>query len=152
MTALPPDAVADLYRLVTELEQRLESTFAAHDAAIARKAATAKENARLQSELQQRSNDLIESLQQQTATADVLRAIASSPADVESALEAIVESACALCGAYDATVLLRVGDHLHYSAHHGPIPTGREGRPINRRWVTGRSVVDKVPVQVSDFW
>ena len=51
MTALPSDAVADLYKLVAELEQRLESSFAAHDEAIAREAATARENARLQNEL-----------------------------------------------------------------------------------------------------
>jgi hypothetical protein len=51
MTALPPDAVADLYKLVAELEQRLESSFAAHDAAIARQAATDAENTRLISEL-----------------------------------------------------------------------------------------------------
>ena len=38
MTALPPDAVADLYKLVAELEQRLETSFTAHDAAIARQA------------------------------------------------------------------------------------------------------------------
>ncbi|WP_249132936.1 GAF domain-containing protein [Bradyrhizobium sp. AUGA SZCCT0182] len=115
-------------------------------------AAIAIENSRLFNERRQRTNDLSESLRQQTATADVLRVIASSPADVEPALKAIVESACALCDAYDANVLLRIGDHLHFSAHHGPIPTGQHSRPISREWVTGRSVVDKVPVQVSDFW
>ena len=151
MTALPSDALADLYKLVAELEQQLESSFAAHDDAIARQAATNAENVRLQNELLQRTSDLNESLHQQTATAEVLRAIASSPADVESALNAIVESACALCDAYDANVLLRIGDHLHFSAHHGPIPTGQHSHPINRQWVTGRSVVDKTPVQVSDF-
>ena len=50
MTALPPDVVADLNRLVAELEQRLDSSFAAHDAAIAQRAATAQENARLQND------------------------------------------------------------------------------------------------------
>ncbi|MGH6714336.1 MAG: GAF domain-containing protein, partial [Bradyrhizobium sp.] len=114
-------------------------------------AVIAIENARLFNEVKQRTEDLSESLQQQTATADVLRVIASSPADVEPALQAIVESACALCDAYDANVLLKIGDDLHFSAHHGPIPTGQSARPINRQWVTGRSVMDKVPVQVSDF-
>ena len=51
MTALPKDVVADLSKLVAELEQRLESSFVAHDAAIAQQAATAQENARLQCEL-----------------------------------------------------------------------------------------------------
>ena len=129
----------------TEDELALQQSFADQ-------AAIAIENSRLFNERRQRANDLSESLRQQTATADVLRVIASSPADVEPALKAIVESACALCDAYDANVLLRIGDHLHFSAHHGPIPTGQHSRPINREWVTGRSVVDKVPVQVSDFW
>ncbi|MBR1210723.1 GAF domain-containing protein [Bradyrhizobium sp. JYMT SZCCT0180] len=129
----------------TEDELALQQSFADQ-------AAIAIENSRLFNERRQRTNDLSESLRQQTATADVLRVIASSPADVEPALKAIVESACALCDAYDANVLLRIGDHLHFSAHHGPIPTGQHSRPINREWVTGRSVVDKVPVQVSDFW
>src|SRR6185503_2237022 len=47
--------------------------------------------------------------------------------------------------------LLKIGEDLHFSAHHGPIRTGREPRPISREWVTGPSVVDKVPMQVSDF-
>lgn len=89
---------------------------------------------------------------QQSAMAEILKIIASSQTDVDKVLNAIVESACKLCDAYDANVLLRIGDALHYSAHHGPIPTGTDARPINRLWVTGRSVVDKVPVQVSDFW
>ena len=77
--------------------------------------------------------------------------IASSPTDVEPALQAICESACAFCNAYDAGVLLKIGDDLHFSAHHGPIRTSQQPRPISREWVVGRSVVDKVPVQVPDF-
>jgi GAF domain-containing protein len=114
-------------------------------------AVIAVENARLFREVQDRTSDLSESLKQQTATGDVLKVIASSPTNVEPALQAIVESACAFCGAYDAAVVLKIGDDLHFSAHHGPIRPGQQPRPINRQWVTGRSVVDKVPVQVSDF-
>jgi GAF domain-containing protein len=117
----------------------------------AAQAVIAIENTRLLKELHERTDDLTESLQQQTATGDVLKVIASSPTNVEPALQAIVESACAFCGAYDAAVVLKVGDDLHFSAHHGPIRPGQQPRPINRQWVTGRSVVDKMPVQVSDF-
>jgi GAF domain-containing protein len=109
-------------------------------------------NVRLFEEVQARTRDLTESLQQQTATADLLKVIASSPTDVEPVLQAIVESACAFCNAYDAGVLLKIGNDLHFSAHHGPIRRGGEPRPINRDWVVGRSVIDKIPVQVSDFW
>jgi GAF domain-containing protein len=107
-------------------------------------AVIAIENARL-------FNETREALERQTATADILRVIASSPTEVGPALQAIVESACTLCDAYDANVLLKMDDNVHFSAHHGPIPTGQHNWPINRKWVTGRSVVDKVPVQVSDF-
>jgi hypothetical protein len=101
--------------------------------------------------VQAKTADLTEALRQQTATGEVLKVIASSPTNVGPALQAIVESACAFCDAYDAGVVLKIGDDLHFSAHHGPIPTGQQPRPVSRQWVTGRSVVDKVPVQVSDF-
>ncbi|WP_439364162.1 GAF domain-containing protein [Bradyrhizobium sp. DASA03005] len=120
-------------------------------ATFADQAVIAIENVRLFDEVRQRTEDLSESLKQQTATGEVLKVIASSPTDVNPALQAIVESACAFCDAYDAGVLLRVGDNLHFSAHHGPIRSGGAPRPISRDWVVGRSVVDKVPVQVSDF-
>ncbi|MEH2496771.1 two-component system NtrC family sensor kinase [Bradyrhizobium sp. AZCC 1678] len=114
-------------------------------------AVIAIKNVGLFNEVQQRTEDLSEALQQQTATAEVLKVIASSPTEVGPALQAIVESACKFCDAYDANILLKIGSDLHFSAHHGPIPTGRQARPINRDWVTGRSVVDRVPVQVPDF-
>jgi GAF domain-containing protein len=128
----------------TDKQIELVSTFA--DQAV-----IAIENVRLFDEVQAKSRDLTEALTYQTASSDILAVIASSPTEVAPALQAIVESACKLCDAYDANVLLRIGNDLHFSAHHGPIPTGRHEYPISRGWVTGRAVVDKVPVQVSDF-
>jgi GAF domain-containing protein len=130
-------------------------TFADHHVQLlqtfADQAVIAIENARLFNEVQQRTRDLTEALTHQTASSNILGVIASSPTEVGPALQAIVESACTLCNAYDANVLLKIVDDLHFSAHHGPIPTGQHKWPINRNWVTGRSVVDKMPVQVSDF-
>ena len=94
-------------------------------------------------------NETNEALERQTATANILKVIASSPTDVEPALKAIVESACALCDAYDAAVLLRDGDDLRFDAHHGPIPIGLEKWPINRRWTAGRAFVDQKPVHIA---
>src|SRR5690349_2679541 len=108
-------------------------------------------NVRLFDEVQARTRELSEALTYQTGSANILNVIASSPTDVGPVLKAIVESACEVCEAYDAGVLLKDGEDLCFSAHHGPIPTGTSARPISREWVTGRSVVDKVPVQVSDF-
>src|ERR1700716_2064781 len=108
-------------------------------------------NVRLFEEVQAKTRDLSEALTYQTASSNILGVIASSPTEVGPALQAIVESACKLCDAYDASVLLKIGNDLHYSAHRGPIPVGLDKWPISRNWVTGRSVVDKVPLQIPDL-
>jgi GAF domain-containing protein len=130
-------------------------TFAAHHVQLlqtfADQAVIAIGNVRLFDEVQAKTRDLTEALTYQTGSANILSVIASSPTDVEPVLKAIVESACELCEAYDAVVLLKDGNDLRYSAHHGPIPIGLEKSPINRNWVTGRAVVDKVPMHVHDL-
>src|SRR3954453_15287654 len=114
-------------------------------------AVIAIQNVRMFEEVQARTRDLSEALTYQTASSNILGVIASSPTDIGPALQAIVESACKLCGSYDATVVLKLGSELHFKAHHGPIPTGQRPRPISREWVTGRAVVDREPVQMPDF-
>jgi two-component system, NtrC family, sensor kinase len=114
-------------------------------------AVIAIENARLFDEVQAKTRDLTEALTYQTGSANILRVIASSPTEVGPVLQAIVESACELCEAHDAVVRLKEGDSLCFSAHHGPIPMSLDKWPINRNWVTGRSVVDKVPIHVHDL-
>jgi GAF domain-containing protein len=131
-------------RPFTDKQIELVTTFADQ-------AAIAIENVRLFEEVQAKTRDLSEALVYQTGSGNILKVIASSPTDVAPTLKAIVESACELCDAYDATVILKDGDDLRFSAHHGPIPIGLDKWPINRNWVVGRSVVDKVPVHVSDF-
>ena len=91
-----------------------------------------------------------EALQQQTATADILRAIASSPTDLQSVLNTLVESAARLCDASDAVLLLREDDFLRIAAHYGEIPVVDKW-PVSRDWVAGRSVVDRKPVYVHDL-
>jgi two-component system NtrC family sensor kinase len=113
-------------------------------------AVIAIENARLFDEVQARTRELSEALTYQTGSSNILKVIASSPTDVGPVLKAIVENACELCEADDAVVNLRVGNELRYGAQHGTIPIGFERRPINRNWVTGRSVVDKVPIHLHD--
>src|SRR6516165_9942737 len=114
-------------------------------------AVIAIENARLFDEVQVKTRDLEEALVYQTGSSNILKVIASSPTDVGPALRAIVDSACEICNAYDAAVLLKEGEDLVVSAHHGPIPPGFERLPISRTWVTGRAVADKVPQHVHDL-
>jgi two-component system, NtrC family, sensor kinase len=103
MTALSPDALADLYRMVAELEQRLDSSFVAHDAVIAREAATAQENTVLR-------NELAIARERQGASADILSTIANTSGDAERALYRIAETSARLFGAPSATIHIAEGD------------------------------------------
>src|SRR4029079_16141633 len=67
-------------------------------------------------------NETTEALQQQTAVAEILRVISSSPTDVQPVLEAIAERAAKLCDAAAATMYLIHGDNLRLLASRGPTP------------------------------
>src|ERR1700738_2157071 len=103
MTALPPDAAADLRRVVADLERELQASRAERDDAIKSQAAAALENARLQ-------NALNIARDRQNASAGILRSIAGASGDAEGSLYQIAETSMRLFGATSATIQIAEGD------------------------------------------
>ncbi len=117
-------------------------------------AVIAIENVRLFQELQTRNRDLTEALEQQTATAEILRVISSSPTDLQPVFDAVAQNAARLCGARDVSILRTDGDYLRIAASVGPFAqtlSPDERFPITRGSVSGRAVVDRTPMHVHDL-
>ena len=100
-------------------------------------------------------NELRESLQQQTATADVLKVISRSTFDLQTVLDTLVESVTHLCDAKDAFIFLRRGELYHVAARYGFSPKFHEflvdnPRPATRESITGRTALEAKVVHVHD--
>ena len=115
-------------------------------------AVIAIDNVRLFKELEEKNHTITEALDQQTATAEILRVISSSPTDVQPVLDAVAENATRVCEAGDGAVLLIEGHVFRIAAHHGTIsmPLG-EGIPVVPGTVAGRAVLEGAPVHVPDL-
>jgi signal transduction histidine kinase len=113
----------------------------------AEQAVIAIQNARL-------FNETKEALEQQTAISEILRAISSSPTDVQPVLDAIAERAARLCDAAAASIYVTEGDTLHHLASKGtsaePV-THIETMPIDRHSLSGRTLLDRRTIQVRDL-
>ncbi len=130
----------------TEKQIELVSTFA--DQAV-----IAIENVRLLQELQDRNRQLTESLEQQTATSEILGVIASSPTDIQPVLDVVAENAARLCDAADANIYRVDGSGYRLVASHGTMAIAQRDvtRPLIRGLPPGRAMMDREVVHVVDI-
>src|SRR5215510_11759194 len=101
-------------------------------------------------------NELKESLEQQTATSEILGVIASSPTDLQPVMDAIAENAARLCEANDALIHRIDGASLKVVANYGPLPGRPDGRggsvPIDRGLsIPSRAVIARKTVHINDL-
>ena len=98
--------------------------------------------------------ELKESLEQQTATSEILGVIASSPTDVQPVLDVVAENAARLCDATDAQIMRVEGDIVRKVAIYGILPHLRgvgDGRPISRGSGSGRAILERQTVHIHDM-
>src|SRR5215467_8339323 len=120
-------------------------------------AVIAIENARLFQELTQKTADLEtsnselrEALEQQTATSEILRVIASSPTNIQPVLDVVAENAARLCDAIDGVIGRPEGDKLRVVAKYGAMPAP-DFLPLSRGIPVGRAVLDRQTIHVHDI-
>jgi len=118
----------------------------------AAQAVIAIENTRLLNELRQRTDDLSESLEQQTATSEVLRVISSSPGDLEPVFQAILENATRICDAGFGMLALYDEDGFRGVAVQGAPQHFAELMPRKPGRGTGMAIVESTrkPCQIHD--
>jgi signal transduction histidine kinase len=113
--------------------------------------------ANLEQKVEERTRELSKSLEQQTATSEILRVISSSPTDAQPVFDVIVESAIRLCGARYGRLYRYDGETIHLVASHGLSQSGLGQvqqvfpRPAADDTIAGRAILTRGPVYIRDI-
>jgi len=140
-----------------ELEQRIEVRTGDELEALGDQfnsmAAQLKESyAGLERKVEERTHELTESLEQQTATAEILRVISSSTTDLQPVMDAVAENAARVCGATDARIFRVEGNELRRVAQFGSLPVNMpELIPLSREFPQARSIIDRQTLHIEDI-
>jgi GAF domain-containing protein/HAMP domain-containing protein len=150
------DEVIGVLSFNTTAPHRYTPDEVAYLASFAAQAGIAIENARLFQELQARNRDLTEALEQQTATAEVLKLISRSTFDLHPVLETLVENATKLCGAERGLIFRRDGEVYRLAVQYGAPPEEwiaflqRNPISLGRGTLVGRTALEGRTVHIPD--
>jgi signal transduction histidine kinase len=106
----------------------------------------------LERRVEERTRELTEALERQTAIGEVLRVISSSPTEIEPVLGAVAENAARVCGARDAIILRVEGDFLRVATQFGDYPPSVGSLlPMDASSVSGRAILNRETVHIADM-
>src|SRR5437016_389500 len=148
MSATPHSVLGDPQQVIADLRRQLAECASERDAALV-------ERDKAQRRLAERTAECDEALEQQTATAEVLQVINSSPGDLSPVFDAILEKAMHLCQAAFGTLWTYDGEYMHAAATRGVPPQMveflRHG-PHQPARVVQRSLLEGAPYeQIADL-
>ncbi|HEV8473130.1 MAG TPA: GAF domain-containing protein [Methylomirabilota bacterium] len=109
--------------------------------------------ATLEQKVEERTRELTETLDHQTASAEILRVISGSPTDVQPVLDAVAQSAARICGATDALIHRVEAGMLHRVSHFGSVPVAAAAavRPVTPGTPSGRAVLEGRTIHIHDM-